>query len=229
MLAGGQGRRAGNVLKQFIRLHGKPLFQYSLEVFLDLPECDHIVVVVPEKNVGYVQRIAKKLGAMPNRVEVVVGGRNRRESAMNGLEAVLSRTSRSIQPKHVIFHDAARPMINRALVRRLEREAEMFGASTVGITAIDLLFRVENGFIKQAVNKEGFYYGFTPQCLPLKAIWKAHIQAVRSEMHHDMDNIELLGRLKRKIRIRIIDDYPNIKLTYQQDVKTLQFLLYHGK
>lgn len=229
LLAGGQGRRAGNVLKQFIRLHGKPLFQYSLEVFLSLPECDRIIVVVPERKVGYVRRIAKKLGADSGRVTVVVGGRNRRESAMNGLEAIASQMTEKSRPKHVIFHDAARPMLSRSIVRRLEREAEVFGAATIGITAIDLLFRVENGFIEQAVNKEGFYYGFTPQCLPFDAIWEAHTQAIRSGMHHDMDNIELLGRLKRKTKIRIVDEYPNVKLTYQQDIKTLEFLLRHGK
>lgn len=225
ILAGGQGKRAGGILKQFVKLHKKPLIQYSLEVFLSLRECNPIVVVVPEKKLEYARKLAKHIGIPEQRLSVVTGGRNRRESALRGLDEVM-KLSKGVARGHVFFHDAARPLISSRMIRQLEREAERYGAATVGVMAIDLLFKVENGFIKEAVNKEGFYYGFTPQCLPLKKIWEAHLFADASGMHHDMDNIEVLKLVRGNTRIRILDEfYPNIKMTYPGDRGLLKKLL----
>lgn len=227
LLAGGQGTRAGGTLKQFEHIEGKPLIQYSLETFSVLPECRPIVILVPGSKIHYTRRLVRQHFGDIENIFVISGGRNRRESAMNGLE-YLRHLTLPFQFQHIIFHDAARPMVTTSLVRSVEKMAKKYGAATVGIPAIDLLFKVKKGEITQAVNKQDYYYGFTPQCLPFKETFESHKKALDRGIYNDVDNIELLGLLKPKINIRIIDMYPNIKFTYRQDKKILGYFLRHG-
>ena len=196
ILGAGKGSRMGNVEKQFSLFHGKPLIAYSVEVFLRMPECGHIVIVVPRDKVSYVKKLFLGFSSPLRIIEVVSGGAHRRESAHLGLQRVTNRKWKGWS-NHVVIHDAARPMI-----------------------------KVKDGFIQEAVNKKDFFYGFTPQCLPLKKILEAHNLAESAGLQHDMDNIEVLGLLKKGIKIRILDEfYPNIKLTSPGDKPYLRFLL----
>jgi len=222
LLAGGSGRRAGGFYKQFFVVDGKSLILYSLEKFLEVPIVDMVIIAVPSSRLKYMNLLLKKVDEIARqKVRVIAGGINRRESAFRALQYITDITDRSYV--HVFFHDATRPMISVKMIKKLHTEALFHGASTLGVPAIDALLKVRDGFIENVVNKASFYYGFTPQCLPLTHIWHAHRMAIKKGMLHEMDNIELLRKFSKKVNIKILDNfYPNIKMTYKEDVKLLE-------
>ena len=55
--AAGSGRRFGEA-KQFKKLHGKPLYQYSLDIFINSRSFDEIILVIPNSNQ---EKVRKKL------------------------------------------------------------------------------------------------------------------------------------------------------------------------
>lgn len=225
ILAAGSGQRAGGIYKQFLLIGGKPLLFHSLEKFLEIPIVGLIILVVPQSKIKHMNRLLNKIDdSRRHKVVVIPGGRNRQESAFLALQRLTSITNGSYG--HVFFHDAARPMISVKMIKKLHAEALAHGASTVGVPAIDLLFKVKDNFIEKAVNKLAFYYGFTPQCLPITDIWHAHTKARKTGMVHDVDNIELLKKFSKNLHLKILDNfYPNVKMTYPEDVRTLTFLL----
>lgn len=226
LLAAGNGSRAGKIYKQFFRIHQKPLFLYSLEKFLALSWVGEIVFVVPQARLNFVKSWLQK-NELSERVHIVVGAEHRRSSARKGLQYLVETLK--IDASLVLIHDAARPIISKKLISSLRAQAQKHGASAVGIPAIDLLFQVKGGFIETAVNKQLFHYGFTPQCLPLSALWSAHQKAEKQRIMIDMDNIELLKKYEKNIRIKMIDNfYPNIKLTYKEDIQLLKGFLKNG-
>ena len=72
--AAGAGNRFGE-LKQFKRLNGQPLDDYSLRVFVDSSSFNEIILVVPSESQKIIeQEVQDKYGSL---VKVVIGGINR--------------------------------------------------------------------------------------------------------------------------------------------------------
>ena len=57
--AAGSGRRFGEA-KQFKKLHGKPLYQYSLDIFIKSTLFEEIILVIPNSNHEKIQQEVKK-------------------------------------------------------------------------------------------------------------------------------------------------------------------------
>ena len=107
--AAGSGRRFGEA-KQFKKLHGKPLYQYSLDIFIKSRLFDEIILVIPNSNQEKVQKkIKRKYGSQ---VSLVIGGPDRQDSVKNAIQ--------NSNPKVdlVVIHDAARPFITKTLIEQ---------------------------------------------------------------------------------------------------------------
>lgn len=85
LLAGGTGTRVGaGIPKQFIKIMGKPILAYTLEVFQNNRNIDAIEVVCHRDWVDEVQRICDTYGISKLRW-LCVGGDTFQESTMNGV------------------------------------------------------------------------------------------------------------------------------------------------
>ena len=97
--AGGLGVRMGRK-KQDIRLGGRPLLRWTLDVFEGVPEVAGVVVAVPAEDVAAWRR---RLAGCRKVRAVVAGGRERQESVARGLVALfdqpllLRRVARNIE------------------------------------------------------------------------------------------------------------------------------------
>ena len=104
--AAGSGRRFGEA-KQFKKLHGKPLYQYSLDIFIKSRLFDEIILVIPNNNQEEVQKkIKRKYGSQ---VSLVIGGPDRQDSVKNAIQKSNPKVDL------VVIHDAARPFITKHL------------------------------------------------------------------------------------------------------------------
>ncbi len=155
MAAAGEGRRLGrNRPKAFVRLGGRVLFQYSLDAFHRLPEVGHIVLVVPPGRVdGLLRRWAP---SYPKLRAVVAGGRRRQDSVAAGLKA--------LPPCGVVLiHDAARPFVSSALIRRVIAAARRRGACVPGVPVTDTIKRMAGGRVASTLDRASLVAIQTPQ------------------------------------------------------------------
>ena len=85
ILAGGTGTRVGaNVPKQFIKVMGKPVLAYTLEVFENNPNIDAIEVVCHKDWVDEVEQINEEY-SIHKAKWITTGGATFQESTMNGV------------------------------------------------------------------------------------------------------------------------------------------------
>lgn len=221
ILAAGRGERMGGNFKQFLPINNKPLIFYSLEEFVNYPFVQQIIVVVPQEKLSYAKEtIYQKFGK--SMIRIIVGGKTRRESAYNALQ-YLDRNNRKSKINYVVIHDASRPMISAQLIDEVVKEAMRYGAAVVGTPAIDLIFEVNKQFITRAFDKEKIYYGFTPQCFRFDLIRNAYFRNQKNFGHSD--SIQLIKKLYKNLKIRVVHQYPNLKVTHKEDIAIIKFLL----
>jgi len=109
VVAAGAGLRAGQpVPKQFARWRGKPVVRHSVERLVSAG-CAPVIVCIPQ---GAENIAAQALAGLP--VQFVTGGATRQLSVRAGLETLAADA-----PERVLIHDAARPILPRAVIDRL--------------------------------------------------------------------------------------------------------------
>lgn len=124
ILAGGVGKRMGNpVPKQFIKVNGKTILTYTLEVFQNHPDFEAIEVVCVEGYENIIWEEAEKF-SITKLKWVVKGGATGQDSAMNGilaLEGILSDDD-------ILFeHMAVSPLIDRELIDDAIKVCKKYG------------------------------------------------------------------------------------------------------
>jgi 2-C-methyl-D-erythritol 4-phosphate cytidylyltransferase/2-C-methyl-D-erythritol 2,4-cyclodiphosphate synthase len=166
VVAAGQGLRAGQpVPKQFARWRGQPVVRHSVEV-LARAGCDPILVVIPEN----AETIAAEALAGIAGVRFVTGGASRQDSVRLGLEALAGAA-----PDLVLIHDAARPLLPAAVIKRLLAALKAEAGAIPVLPVVDSLAHVESGDKMGApARREALRRVQTPQAFRFDAILAAH-------------------------------------------------------
>ena len=162
IVAAGSGKRAGGAVpKQFAKLGGIAIVARAFDSFGDIP----VVVVVAD---GQQAALSEALGG--RRVEAIaVGGASRRESVRNGLEAIAAAHG----ARHVLIHDAARPLVPRAVIDRLLAALHDHAGAVPALAVADTLLR-HDGVRQANVSRENLYRVQTPQAFVFDAVLDSH-------------------------------------------------------
>ena len=127
ILAAGMGKRmGGSINKQYLNIKGYPILYYTLKAFSQSNCIDDIIVVAAEAEVDYCKEKIVNKYRFSKVVSVVVGGKERQHSVLNGLKAVSNC-------EIVLIHDGARPFINEAIIRNAIIYANLYGATACGV------------------------------------------------------------------------------------------------
>lgn len=118
----------------------------------------------------------------------VFGGPDRQASVRNGLEALAADP-----PGHVLVHDAARPDLPPAVVRRIVEALETHDGAAPGLPVADTLKRVEEGRSVGTVSRDGLWRIQTPQGFRFSALLEAHQQAAPGAFSDDTALAEAAG------------------------------------
>lgn len=162
IVAAGQGTRAQtSVPKQFSLVGGKPMVAHSLEALKRHAAISEVVVAVGEEQ----QAAARQ--ALGDDVRLVVGGAERKDSVLAGLEA-LREASR------VLVHDAARPFLAAPVIDRLLGALDKGPGAVPVLPVADTLARGAEQMLGDTVQREGVYRVQTPQAFRLAALLDAH-------------------------------------------------------
>lgn len=208
IVAAGKGERLGRARpKQYEPLAGQPMLRRSADAFAGWPVR---VVIGPGQEDFY--RAALGNDAPPP----IIGGARRQDSVRLGLEALAKDP-----PGHVLIHDAARPLVSRAMIEAVIGALEAGADGAVPMLAVaDTLRRKENGKWV-TVPREGLERAQTPQGFRFAAILKAHRDHAKEEATDDVAIASLAGLAVEAVQGEDI----NLKVTTEKDYALAERLL----
>ena len=212
IVAGGASERiGGGVPKQYLEIGGKSVLARTVEAFLSHPEIDGVRVVIRREHHGLYRKAINGLTLFP----LVVGGDTRQESVRRGLESL-----RHVQPKHVLVHDAARPLISHDFISRTLEALETHDAVMPIVQVSDTL-RYVSGDDTHTVDRTNLYGVQTPQAFDYDALLSAHTQLAGENF---TDDAALFEKLQKPVHC-IAGEALNFKITHPWDIKRLMNIL----
>lgn len=221
LLAAGSGRRfehPAQINKILMPLNDRPVFDYSLRLFLDDEHCTKIWFVINTENKVMIKKYMKELyKEMPAKIEWVFGGKERQDS----VSRALSHMSCKGKTK-VLVHDAARPFVTKELLARLIDAGRDSVAVTLGIPARDSVKRVIDSHVCQSLYRPEVWLIQTPQLFDCQILVQAVNEAER-EGFYGNEEAELVERIGYPVKVIEGSDY-NFKLTTAFDYKVAKML-----
>ncbi len=208
IVAAGVGSRLkAKVPKALALLKGKPLLSYCLNVFDSHPGIDGIVVVGPTSFLPQFERITKNFKKVH---AVVPGGIMRADSVKSGLRELASDTD------VVLVHDAARPLVDHAMISRLLGVLKKDKAGIVGVPVKYTVKKVNPKTlnIQETPSRDLLWEAQTPQGFHKDILVKAHARKFKQEATDDAMLVECMG-IKVKM---VMGSYNNIKVTTPDDM-----------
>lgn len=211
LLVAGLGQRMqAGMNKVWLELEGKPVFQYSLDLFLEDRDCQRLILVGrSEEETAYAPYLS-------DRVCFVVGGQERQDSARLGLELVTS--------PYVMVHDGARPLLTADELAAIKQIPN----SILAVPAKDTIKQVRKGQIERTIPRDLIYQAQTPQFFERDLLKKVYQQA-EAEGYTGTDDASLVEAFSDH-RVAIVPgSYSNIKLTTPEDLLFAESILKNRK
>lgn len=158
----------------------------------------------------------------PKPVQVLpCGGATRQQTVRNALAHLPDGV------EFVAVHDAARPLVSRALMERLIAVAQRHGSAVPALPVQDTLKRAPDGIqVQQTEPREGLYRVQTPQIFRAQWLIEAHRAAAEQGFTQATDDAQLLERAGYPVYLAQ-GDPRNLKLTTPDDLHLLR--LYWGE
>jgi len=169
--SGGTGMRMDNPIpKQYIRIGGKEIIAYTLDVF---QKCDLIdeIIIPAQKNYFELLESIKVKYSFSKLTKIVEGGEERQNSVFRALKSINCNNDDLI-----VVHDAVRPLLPLDILVNAIDSAKTTGSAVVAIKAKDTLIKVKESSISY-VDRKDVYYVQTPQIFRYKILLDAFKKA----------------------------------------------------
>jgi 2-C-methyl-D-erythritol 4-phosphate cytidylyltransferase / 2-C-methyl-D-erythritol 2,4-cyclodiphosphate synthase len=208
IVAAGKGERAGRAgPKQYEPLAGRAMLKRSVDAFAGWPTR---VVIGPGQDGLYHAAMG------PGAPAPIAGGVRRQDSVRLGLEALAGDT-----PDLVLIHDAARPLISRAVIERVIAALQAGADGAVPMLAVADTLRRKEGKGWVTVPREGLQRAQTPQGFRFADILKAHRDHAGADATDDVAIAELAGLAVESVP----GEESNLKVTTEKDFALAERLL----
>ncbi len=227
--AAGLGTRmaAGHVTqtapKQFLELAGTPILIRTLRAFAEVPEVSALIVAVRATEMERLTAHIFEHG-FAERVRVVEGGDSRQESVFNAL-----KTLDCAEDDIVLVHDAVRPLIEPAVIRRVIEAVEKHNAAIVGLPALDTIKQVERtadgAIITATIPREYIVQAQTPQGFRYGLLHRAFAEA-EADGFVGTDEASLVERAGSQVFV-VPGSASNLKITQPGDLELAEFYMTH--
>ncbi|MCS7300747.1 MAG: 2-C-methyl-D-erythritol 4-phosphate cytidylyltransferase, partial [Fimbriimonadales bacterium] len=220
-MAAGSGVRFGKGDKLWQTLHGAPVWRHALWRLMSHPAVQSASLAVAPDNAAPYQAYLQQHPA-PKPVQVLpCGGATRQQTVRHALAHLPDGV------QFVAVHDAARPLVRRALLDRLVETAQQHGTAVPALPIQDTLKRSADGVQVQAtLARGGLYRVQTPQVFRAEWLVEAHRIAHATGFEQATDDAQLLERAGYPVHL-VEGDLYNHKLTTPDDLALLR--LYAGE
>ena len=217
--AAGMGRRMGKtVAKQFLPLGDKPMLAHTLLAFQRASVIDEIIPILSKEDMESCLRDIIEQYHITKVKTLVVGGKERQDSVMNGLRKLEEDAS------VVLVHDGVRPFVTAEMIRESVECAQKGECVVVGVPLKDTVKEVDDkGVVRHTFERSRLWAIQTPQAFPLKVLRHAYDESYK---HHvqGTDDAMLVERAGNKVRV-IMGSYENIKITTPEDLVLAEEIL----
>ncbi len=230
LMAGSGKRMHTEEKKQFLPFHGKPLFYASVERFLAWERCKELLLIVGAEDQERVEKIIETEGWRKKKnVRAVKGGEERFDSVYQAIlymerEKQKENTVPAQTEETVFIHDAARPFFTVDLLERLYRESRIAKAVIPGLPVKDTIKLVEDGIVRESLERNLLYSVQTPQAFTFPILLYAYQKFLaerdfyKKKITDDAMVIELFSEEKVKL---VPGEEKNQKITVQEDIQLL--------
>lgn len=226
ILSGGSGSRFGGALpKQFTKLAGKAIIEYTIDVFEKSENIDEILVVSQVHHIERTWEIIKK-NNWRKVTKVITGGKERFDSTYSALQALENYDPNS----KVLFHDAVRPLISQNIISNCLKALANFEAVDVVIPSADTLVEVyDDGCIANIPNRAMMRRGQTPQGFSLETIKTAYQKAINANRYVFTCDCGVVRSMLPHVRVATVEGSErNLKVTQPVDLFIAEKLLQAG-
>jgi len=206
IVAAGKGTRMGLAYnKVFIKLsENVTVLEKTISIFEEDKKCQEIVVVINPNEL-------KQFMIKPQKGNVVFvsGGERRMDSVYNGLMAV--------SENKVLIHDAARPYLSAECLDRIVEAVFINQAVVPGVAAKDTVKYVEDGKIKESLERSRLNHIQTPQAFDTDLVIECYKKAFEDGFEGS-DDAEIVEHYSDVPIIVVEGDYKNTKITTIEDM-----------
>ncbi|WP_062204846.1 bifunctional cytidylyltransferase/SDR family oxidoreductase [Streptomyces sp. NBRC 109706] len=223
VLAGGTGQRVGlSIPKQLIKVAGKAVIEHTLAIFEEADDIDDVIVLMAPGYAQDVERIVAKSG-LTKVSRVLEGGATRNETTQLAI-AALGEGLAEGEERHVLFHDAVRPLLSQRVISDCVRALERYQAVDVAIPSADTIIVTrthgEDGeFITDVPDRSRLRRGQTPQAFRLSTIRRAYEVAADDPNFQATDDCSVVLKYLPDVPIHVVPgDEFNMKVTQPVDV-----------
>ena len=199
IVAGGKGlRMGGDVPKQFLPINGKPVLMRTLEAFKLFDAEMQLIVVLPQEQIAYWQKLCRQHGCIIQH-QVVPGGETRFHSVKNGL-AIIPAEEDAV----VGVHDGVRPFVSQEVL----------------LPVIETIRKLNDSQSSKTVPRSEFRLVQTPQVFSVNLLKRAYEQPYTTAFTDDASVVEAMG-----IAVTLTEgNRENIKITTPFDLKIAEVL-----
>ena len=220
IVAAGQSKRLkSSVPKPFLYVdHRRTLLDMCLESFRQVPGLSYVVIVTQDE---YMEQAIQAIYRWKLAGIVTKGGAEREDSVRLGLEVVPPGV------KHVLIHDAARPLVSPGVIQRVLEAAVKSGAAIPVIPVKDTLKIIANGKVIKTLDRTKIGAVQTPQGFKTVILRKAFKKLGKraSLLTDDSAVVEAAG-----MRVKVVQgDLLNFKVTTPDDLRHVKDLVWWEK
>ena len=232
VLAGGSGQRFGaGVPKQLLELDGQTLLAHCVAAFDAAPGVDEVLVVMPPGRTADAEKLRAD-GAYPKLTAVIEGGTSRPGSTRAAISAISARRAAAAAGGDrdadwgVLFHDAARPLVDQRIIADCVAALERVDALGVAVPTADTIVVVADGVMTQIPRRDSLLRCQTPQAFRLSVIARAHELALADPDYEPTDDCGVVLRYLPDVPVHVVQGSErNLKITYPRDLAIARVLL----
>ena len=216
IVCAGNSTRMGGVNKILLPLGDRLVIGVTMLAFQQVEEVSEIVIVAREADIPAIRAEAQAAG-ITKLAACTVGGATRQESVINGIRQI-GKTS-----KLVAVHDGARPLVKPEHIRRVIKDASVFGGATLGVPVKDTIKTVDGGLIVDTPPRRSLYITQTPQIFKRDL----YFEGIDFALEHGLDftdDCQLVEAIGGKVYMTT-GDYTNIKITTPEDIRLAETLM----
>ena len=215
ILAGGNSHRfRSNVGKPYQKIAGKSLIEINIDKASEIKEIKKIVLVYNKKDSKRVKLLKLK------NVKLIVGGKNRQQSAFNALKYLIKVKTSS----KVLIHDVARPNFSLKLLKKIINRMKGARAVVPKININDAVKQKFDSSLNEYIlgkNKNNLFLTQTPQAFNLQEIFYLHKTNYAKykdddiSLYMDLHKVKFIDGEKNNFKITDWLDFQNLKNIYR--------------
>jgi 2-C-methyl-D-erythritol 4-phosphate cytidylyltransferase len=224
VLAAGSGSRFDSASpKQLRLLAGRNLIDHCAQAFDRAAGVDQVLVVT---TAGLVDQIRQELAGVGKLAAVIQGGTSRTDSTRRALAWLAESAPPDAK---VLFHDAARPLVDQRIIADCVAALDRWQAISVVVPSPDTIVEVADGSIQRVLPRHTLARCQTPQGFRLSVISRAYELAEADPGFASTpatDDCGVVLRYLPDVAIgAVAGSERNLKITYADDLSIARALI----